>query len=86
MIHVSDGILPSDMVTGDADSDWGGVDTFPCAAMAPQSYHSAPMETHAFGFRLPGNALEGQKRIPISQFKCSCRLRLHGALPVLTPS
>ena len=28
--------------------------------------HSAPMETHAFGFRLPANAPEGQKRFPIS--------------------
>jgi hypothetical protein len=53
--------------------------------MAPQSYHSAPMETHAFGFRLSANALEGQKQVPISQVKCSCRLR-HGDLPVLTPS
>jgi hypothetical protein len=26
-----------------------------------------------------------QKRLPISQFKCSCRLRLDGGLPVLTP-
>jgi hypothetical protein len=32
------------------------------------SCHSAPMETHAFGFRLPGNAPEGQKRFPISHF------------------
>jgi hypothetical protein len=24
------------------------------------------MEAHAFGFRLPANALEGQKRFPIS--------------------
>ena len=24
--------------------------------------HSAPMETHAFGFRLPANAPEGEKR------------------------
>jgi hypothetical protein len=28
--------------------------------------HSVPMETHAFGFRLPANAPEGQKRSPIS--------------------
>ena len=28
--------------------------------------HSAPMETHAFGFRLPANAPDGQKRFPIS--------------------
>ena len=28
--------------------------------------HSAPMETHAFGFRLPANAPEGEKRFPIS--------------------
>ena len=28
--------------------------------------HSAPMETHAFGFRLRANAPEGQKRFPIS--------------------
>ena len=27
------------------------------------------METHAFGFRLPANAPEGQKRFPISQFQ-----------------
>ena len=27
--------------------------------------HSAPMETHAFGFRLRANAPEGQKRFPI---------------------
>jgi hypothetical protein len=32
-------------------------DMFPCAAMAPQSYHSAPMEAHAFGFKLQANAL-----------------------------
>ena len=38
------------------------------------------------GFRLQANALEGQKRFAISQVKCSCRLRLHGGLPVLTPS
>jgi hypothetical protein len=31
-------------------------DMFPCAAMAAQSYHSAPMEPHAFGFRLSANA------------------------------
>ena len=31
--------------------------------------HSAPMETHAFGFRLRANAPEGQKRFPIS---CRC--------------
>jgi hypothetical protein len=61
-------------------------DMFPCAAMAPQSYHSAPMEAHAFGFKLQANAPEGHKRSPISQVKCSCRLRLHGGLPVLTPS
>ena len=30
------------------------------------SCHSAPMETHAFGFRLRANAPEGQKRFPIS--------------------
>ena len=29
--------------------------------------HSAPMETHAFGFRLRANAPEGQKRFPISR-------------------
>ena len=29
--------------------------------------HSAPMETHAFGFRLRANAPEGQKRFPISK-------------------
>jgi hypothetical protein len=28
----------------------------------------APMETHAFGFRLRANAPEGQKRFPISDF------------------
>jgi hypothetical protein len=28
--------------------------------------HSAPMETHAFGFRLRANAPEGQKRFPIN--------------------
>ena len=28
--------------------------------------HSAPMEMHAFGFRLRANAPEGQKRFPIS--------------------
>ena len=32
----------------------------------PTFCHSAPMETHAFGFRLPANAPEGQKRFPIS--------------------
>ena len=31
-----------------------------------QFYHSAPMETHAFGFSLRANAPEGQKRFPIS--------------------
>jgi uncharacterized membrane protein YphA (DoxX/SURF4 family) len=30
-------------------------------------FHSAPMETHAFGFRLRANAPEGQKRFPISR-------------------
>ena len=30
--------------------------------------HSAPMETHAFGFRLRANAPEGQKRFPISGY------------------
>jgi hypothetical protein len=34
------------------------------------SCHSAPMETHAFGFRLPANAPEGQKRFPIV-IRCS---------------
>ena len=29
--------------------------------------HSAPMETHAFGFTLRANAPEGQKRFPIMQ-------------------
>jgi hypothetical protein len=29
--------------------------------------HSAPMETHAFGFRLLANAPKGQKRFPISR-------------------
>ena len=29
--------------------------------------HSAPIETHAFGFRLRANDPEGQKRFPISQ-------------------
>jgi hypothetical protein len=28
--------------------------------------HSAPMETHAFGFTLRANAPEGQKRFPLS--------------------
>jgi hypothetical protein len=28
-------------------------------------YHSAPMETHAFRFRLQANAPEGQNRFPI---------------------
>jgi hypothetical protein len=37
--------------------------TFPCAAMAPQSCHSAPMETHTFDFRLQANALEGPTTI-----------------------
>ena len=32
--------------------------------------HSAPMETHAFGFRLRANAPEGQKRFPISGLFC----------------
>jgi hypothetical protein len=27
--------------------------------------HSAPMETHAFGLRLPVNASDGQKRFPV---------------------
>jgi hypothetical protein len=29
--------------------------------------HSAPMETHVFGLRLPANASDGQKRFPISR-------------------
>lgn len=29
--------------------------------------HSALMETDAFGFRLPANAPDGQKRFPISR-------------------
>ena len=29
----------------------------------PTPTRSAPMETHAFGFRLPANALDGQKAI-----------------------
>ena len=51
--------------------------------------HSAPMETHAFGFRLRANAPEDQKRFPISQsLKISdaspaCRFHKHVALPVL---
>ena len=32
--------------------------------------HSAPMETYAFGFRLRGNAPEGQKRFPIAETYC----------------
>jgi hypothetical protein len=32
-----------------------------------QFCHSAPMETHAFGLRLPANAPEGQKRFPIGK-------------------
>ena len=35
--------------------------------------HSAPMETHAFGFRLRANAPEGQKRFPISRMKKNAR-------------
>jgi hypothetical protein len=31
------------------------------------------METHAFGFRLPANASEGQRRFPISDALCSER-------------
>ena len=31
--------------------------------------HSAPMETHALGFRLRANAPKGQKRFPISALK-----------------
>ena len=34
--------------------------------------HSAPMETHAFGFRLRANAPEGQKRFPISSWQLPC--------------
>jgi glycosyltransferase involved in cell wall biosynthesis len=30
-------------------------------------YHSAPVEMHAFGFRLRANVPEGQKRFPISK-------------------
>ena len=33
--------------------------------------HSAPMETHAFGFRLRANAPEDQKRFPIRRFPIS---------------
>ena len=33
--------------------------------------HSAPMETHAFGFRLRANAPKGQKRFPISETYCN---------------
>ena len=30
--------------------------------------HFAPIETHAFGFRLPANAGEGHKRFPIRRY------------------
>ena len=54
---------------------------FPYAAMAPQSYHSAPMETHAFGFRLPANAPEGQNRFPYqSTVNLKVRLILRSGL------
>ena len=56
-----------------------------CLTSGP-TCHSAPTETRAFGFRLRANVPEGQKRFLISQFKCSSRPRLHGGLPVLTPS
>jgi len=36
--------------------------------------HSAPIETHAFGFRLPANAPEDQKRFPISLSASDSRL------------
>ena len=39
----------------------------PCLTSGPTFFHSAPMETYAFGFRLLANAPEGQKRFPISQ-------------------
>jgi hypothetical protein len=39
----------------------------PCLTSRPTFCHSAPMETHAFGFRLRANASAGQKRSPISQ-------------------
>jgi hypothetical protein len=35
--------------------------------------HSAPMDTHAFGFRLRANFPEGQKRFPISRSKFARR-------------
>ena len=38
----------------------------PCLTSGPHSCHSAPMETHAFGFTLRANAPELQKRFPIS--------------------
>ena len=38
------------------------------------------METHAFGFRLRANALEGQKQFPISNVTLVERLRLHREL------
>ena len=42
------------------------------------SCHSAPMETHAFGFRLRANAPEGQKRFPISTcFRLAFKMRAH---------
>ena len=34
----------------------------PCLTYGPTFFHSAPMELYAFGFRLPANAPEGQKR------------------------
>ncbi len=38
----------------------------PCLTFRAHFCHFALMETHAFGFRLPANAPEGQKRFPIS--------------------
>jgi hypothetical protein len=38
-----------------------------CLTSGPHSWHSAPIETHAFGFTLRANAPEGKKRFPISQ-------------------
>ncbi len=48
--------------------------------------HAAPMETHAFGFRLRANAPEGQKRFPISSRLDSGNREDSGAMVMAGPT
>src|SRR5260221_13270898 len=45
----------------------------PCLTSGPTLVTLCPMGTHAFGFRPPANAPDGQKRFPISGALCSER-------------